>query len=367
MKRIVSLLLLLTVMLTACGKGAAPAQSTDPTGETVYGSGAPDVVGVCLPNNTDPHWQELAAALEEFLSQAGLSANVEYAGDDVSLQVSQVEAMVRQQVGCLVIAAIDSLPLNDVLLQAKRAGIPVIAYDRQLMLTDAVTAYVGFDSTQTGLSIADYIVAARQLETAQAESRSYTVEFFMGAGEDPNAQFIYEGIWNRLQPFLESGVLVCRTGRTAFEDVCVRDAGAAQDRCYGYLEAYYPEDVPDILIAATDEMAGAMWEALDASGRLPAESGPLITGLGATPEGVKQILAGKQSVTAYSDRSEQVKKCLTAVQTVMAGKSLAYLSTIYHNGLVFVPAFFATTTLVDGENYQEILVDGGVYTQEQLN
>lgn len=366
MKRMIALLLLLAVLLTACGKGADPARNTDPTEETVAALGGPDVVGVSLPNDADPRWQALATALENALSQAGLSAAMEYAADDVLQQAAQVEAMVRRQVGCLVIAAIDPLTLNDALQQAKQAGIPVIAYDRMLMLTDAVTAYVGFDSAQTGVAVADRIVRTRQLETAREEGRSYTVELFMGAGEDPNTQFLYEGIWSLLLPYVESGVLVCRSGRTTLEDVCVRDGTLAKKRMDMYLTEHYPEDVPDILIAASDEIAGALWDALEASGRLSAENLPLITGLGATEEGVERILAGQQCVTAYSDYPELTKHCVTAVQTVLSGEPLTQLPAACDNGLKLVPAFFADTSLVDEENYREVLVGRGIYTEDQF-
>ena len=363
MKRIIALLLLLAVSLTACGKGAAPVENTEQTVETVAAPGGPDVAGVSLPNDIDPRWQTLAATLEETMSRAGLSAVVEYAADDVTQQIAQVEAMVRRKVGCLVIAAIDPLPLSDVLQQAKQAGIPVIAYDRMLTLTDAVTAYVGFDSAQIGLSVANRIVQEKQLQTAQEEGRSYTVELFMGAGEDPNAHTFYEGVWSVLLPYIESGVLVCHSGRTAFEDVCVWDGDLATKRLEQYLRESYADSTPDILITGSDEIAGALWEALEASGRLPVDTLPLITGLGATAEGVKRILAGQQSITVYCSDPELIERCATATQMVLSGESLAHLSAACDNGQKLVPAFFADAQIVDGENYRRVLANSGIDTE----
>ena len=69
--------------------------------------------------------------------------------------------------------------------------------------------------------IAEYIVKAKNLETAKQENRSYSIEFFMGSPDDNNALFLYNGIMEVLQPYLDNGVLVCKTGRTSFQDTCI--------------------------------------------------------------------------------------------------------------------------------------------------
>ena len=68
----------------------------------------------------------------------------------------QLENYVGKGVDCLVIAAIDSGVLVNAEAQAKEAGIPIIAYDRLLMDTDAVSYYATFDNKGVGTVIGNY-------------------------------------------------------------------------------------------------------------------------------------------------------------------------------------------------------------------
>ena len=61
-------------------------------------------------------------------------------------QVSQVENMIANGDELLVVASIEGDSLGTVLAQAKEANIPVIAYDRLIMNTDAISYYATFDN-----------------------------------------------------------------------------------------------------------------------------------------------------------------------------------------------------------------------------
>ena len=94
---------------------------------------------------------------------------------------------------------------------------PVIAYDRLLMDTDAVSYYATFDNKAVGTLMAQYVEENMNLATAEAEGRTYTVELFMGSPDDNNAYFVYDGIMEVIQPYLDNGVLVCKSGQIDFE------------------------------------------------------------------------------------------------------------------------------------------------------
>ena len=59
--------------------------------------------------------------------------------------------MVTKKNQLLVIAAIDGVALKGALKDAKEANIPVIAYDRLLRETDAVSYYTTFDNFKVGV------------------------------------------------------------------------------------------------------------------------------------------------------------------------------------------------------------------------
>lgn len=371
MRRVFSLLLAVLLLLTLAGCGKDGAQSGGGSaGGRRPGNAEPDTdtVGICLPNDTDRRWLDDAAALTQQLEASGCAVVTEYAQDDPFLQASQIQAMISRPVVCLVVAAVDSLALTDVLQQAKEASIPVIAYDRLLMQTDAVSYYVGFDYQAMGVAMANHIVQAKQLETAQAESRSHTIEFFMGSPEDNNAFALYTGILQVLQPYLDSGVLVCVTGRTAFEDVCMQDwsGDLAVARCQSYLTEHYPETLPQILCAASDALAAGCVAALETAGHAPGETWPVIIGQGGDLAAAKRIVSGHQSMTVHTNPSTLIPDCVAAVKDVLDLATADTVDAGCHNGMQQVPAFFSGFTPVDSQNYREALVSSGIYTEEQL-
>ena len=95
-------------------------------------------VGVAMPTQSSERWINDGANMKKQLEALGYEVDLQYAEDDVQMQVSQIENMIASGVNCLVIASIDSSALVNVEEQAKNAGIPIIAYDRLLMDTDAV-------------------------------------------------------------------------------------------------------------------------------------------------------------------------------------------------------------------------------------
>jgi len=80
--------------------------------------------------------------------------------NDVQQQLSQVENMISGGCNVLVIAAIEGSSLGEALDMAKDAGIPVIAYDRLLMDSDAVSYYATFDNYKVGQVQGQYVIDA---------------------------------------------------------------------------------------------------------------------------------------------------------------------------------------------------------------
>ena len=94
--------------------------------------------------------------MKKELEAAGYEVDLQYASNDVSTQVSQLENQVANGCDLLVVASIDGSSLGEPLKQAKEAGIPVISYDRLLMNSDAVTYYATFDNYKVGQKQGEY-------------------------------------------------------------------------------------------------------------------------------------------------------------------------------------------------------------------
>ncbi len=373
-------------MLVGCGGGeAAPAAETAapaadeaaPAADEAPAADAPAAdaaeapaasggkkVGVAMPTQSSERWINDGANMKAQLEALGYEVDLQYAEDDVQAQVSQVENMIASGVNCLVIASIDSDALVNVEAQAKEAGIPIIAYDRLLMNTDAVSYYATFDNKGVGTAIGKYIEENAGLDPADPK----TIEFFMGSPDDNNAHMLYAGLMEVLQPYLDNGALVCKSGRTSFDDTCILrwSQETAQQNCENYLTGFYADEDLDICATAFDGFAYGCKAALEGAGYTDA-NWPMITGQDAELMATKNIISGKQTMSIYKDTRLLAEKCVTMVQAVLEGAEPEINDTEqYDNGKIVVPSYLCTPVAVDQSNYKEIIVDGGYYTEEQL-
>jgi len=372
-------------MVVGCGGGSsttteAPAEEApaeEATDETAEEAEAPAPVaageeggkiGVAMPTQSSERWIKDGQNMKAQLEELGYEVDLQYAEDDVQMQVSQIENMIASGAQCLVIASIDSSALVNVEAQAKEKNIPIIAYDRLLMDTDAVSYYASFDNKGVGVAIADYIVKAKDLEAAKEAGESYTIEFFMGSPDDNNAVLLHEGVMEVLQPYLDAGTLVCKTGRTSFQDTCILrwSQETAQQNCENYLTGFYADEDLDIACSAFDGFAYGIKAALEGAG-YTADNWPLITGQDAEVMAVKNMSEGKQTQTIFKDTGLLAEKCVTMVQAVLEGSEPEINDTeTYDNNVLVVPSYLCEPVSLDKDNYKELVIDSGYYTEEDI-
>ena len=363
---------MVATMLVGCGSNNASAPAADaPAAEkTEEKTDAPAAeangkkVGVAMPTQSSERWIKDGANMKEQLEALGYEVDLQYAEDDVQAQVSQIENMIAAGVNCLVIASIDSSALVNVEKQAKDAGIPVIAYDRLLMDTDAVSYYATFDNKGVGTAIGKYIVDNAGLDPANPQ----TIELFMGSPDDNNAHMLYAGLMEQIQPYLDDGSLVCKSGQLDFDsnNTLRWDQQTAMKRCEDLLTRYYADEELDICATAYDGLAYGCMAALEGAGYTEA-NWPLITGQDAELMATKHIISGKQTMSIAKDTRILASKCVTMVQAVLEGAEPEINDTEqYNNNVIVVPSYLCEPQPVDKNNYKEILVDTGYYTEEQL-
>ncbi len=390
MKRLLASILAMTMVfaLAACGGSggdssggsgasagsgdAADTGASSDSGDASTASGdnvgEGKTVALAMPTQSSQRWINDGDNMKKQLEALGYEVLLQYAEDDPQQQVSQIENFVGQQVDCIVIAAVDSGALTTVESQAKAAGIPIIAYDRLLMDTDAVSYYASFDNEGVGTAIGQYIKDAKKLDEAKAAGESYTIEFFMGSPDDNNAVLLHNGVMGVLQPYLDDGTLVCKTGRTSFEDTCILrwSQETAQQWCENYLAGFYADEDLDIACSAFDGFSYGIRAALEGAG-YTADNWPLITGQDAELMAVKNIISGHQTMSIYKDTRLLADKAVTMVNAVVNGTEPEVNdTTTYDNNVLVVPSYLCTPVAVDKSNYEELIVEGGYYTADQL-
>ncbi len=327
-------------------------------------------VGVAMPTQSSQRWIDDGDNIKKELEALGYEVDLQFAEDDVQMQVSQIENLITNGADCLVIAAIDSSALVNVLGEAKKNDIPVIAYDRLLMDTDAVSYYATFDNEGVGVAIGTYIEDKMELATAEEEGRSYNIEYFMGSPDDNNAVFLDRGVNKVLDPYLESGVLVCQSGQTDFAQTNTLrwSQETAQKRCEDILSGFYADgEHLDIVASAFDGLSYGVSAALTGAGYSPGDDWPIITGQDAELMAVKNIISGNQTMTIFKDTRVLAEKAVTMVEAVLEGKEPEINDTdTYNNNVITVPSYLCTPVPVDVENYEEVLIDSGYYSADEF-
>lgn len=141
-----------------------------------------------MPTQDLQRWNQDGSNMKSQLEAAGYEVDLQYANNDVATQVSQLENMILGGCKVLVVASIDGSALGTVLAQAKGEGIPVIAYDRLIMKSDAVSYYATFDNYKVGTIQGKFI--EEKLGLAEGKG-PFNIELFAGSPDDNNALYFF--------------------------------------------------------------------------------------------------------------------------------------------------------------------------------
>ncbi|HEV7291220.1 MAG TPA: multiple monosaccharide ABC transporter substrate-binding protein [Devosia sp.] len=327
------------------------------------------LIGIAMPTQSSLRWisdgNELKAALEE----KGYTVDLQYAEDDIPNQLSQVENMVTKGAEALVIASIDGTTLSAVLDQAAAQDIPVIAYDRLIRESENVNYYTTFDNFQVGVLQANSLV--KGLEERFPDQKPWNVELFGGSPDDNNAFFFYDGAMSVLQPLIDSGDIVIKSGQQGMDTVGTLrwDGAVAQARMDNILSANYSDgSVVHGVLAPYDGLSRGIISSLRGVGYGSGDQQwPVITGQDAEAPSVKAIIAGEQYSTVYKDTRELARVTADLVDTVVQGGEPEGLdTTTYDNGVKVVPSILLTPYEVNAENYKELVIDSGYLTEAEI-
>ena len=321
-------------------------------------------VGVAMPTQSLQRWNQDGANMKAQLEAAGYEVDLQYANNDVAAQVSQIENMLLGGAEVLVIASIDGGALDTVLGLAKDAGVPVIAYDRLLTGTSNVDYYTTFDNYGVGVIQGQYIVEKFDLENTD---KVYNIEFTAGSPDDNNAGLFFAGAFDTLKPYIDAGKLVCVSGQTEFEVVATPawKSETAQARMDNILTGFYADGTKlDICLCSNDSTALGVTNSLVNFG-YTAEDIPVITGQDCDVNNTKNMIAGLQAMSVFKDTRTLAAQTVQMVTDILEGKTPETNAT-YANGVMDVPAFNCTPVFADLGNYEELLLESGYYTADQL-
>ncbi|TQL03484.1 sugar-binding protein [Cellulomonas sp. SLBN-39] len=365
----------LVLGLAACGGG----DDGDAPGGDETTAAPTATVGIAMPTKTSERWIRDGDALVAELEELGYEADLNFADDDVELQLEQIDAMIEADVDAIVVAAIDGTSLGEQLEAAEAAGIPVIAYDRLLRDTGDLDFYVTFDNYAVGVAQAKALLAGLGLvdwagvPTDTAPTGPLNVELFAGSLDDNNAFFFWQGAIDTLEPYFEDGTLVVKSGQTEIEQTAILrwSEDGAKARMDELLAAHY-SDGSEIaaVLSPYDGISRGIITSLQEAGMGPtlADGLPVVTGQDAEAASVLLMQEGVQSSTVFKDTRRLAHFAALAVESYVNGEEPEPNDTTsYDNGVEVVPAYLLDVESVYLEDITTQLLDSGYLTQEQID
>ncbi|MFI3214003.1 MAG: sugar-binding protein [Eubacteriales bacterium] len=321
-------------------------------------------IGISMPTQDLQRWNQDGDNMKSEFEAAGYTVDMQYAANDTATQVSQIETMIANGSDVLVIAAIDGESLGTVLDQAEAAGIPIIAYDRLIMGSEAVSYYATFDNYMVGTVQGQYIEETLDLANA---TETFTMEITAGDPGDNNALYFYQGAIDVLQPYIDNGTIVITSGQTAFADVATDlwSTETAQSRMDSILASYYSDGTNlDIALCSNDSTCLGVVNSLEAG---YAGTWPVVTGQDCDVANVMNILEGQQSMSVFKDTRTLAAQTVVMVTQMINGETVDVNDTeTYDNGAYVVPSFLCEPVFCDASNYETILIESGYYSLEDL-
>lgn len=365
----------LVVSLAGCAAGGS-APGGGGSAAPAAGASKGGLVGVAMPTKSSERWIQDGNALKAQLEAAGFTVDLQYAEDKIPTQVSQIENMVTKGAVALIIAAIDGTTLTSVLDSAASSNIKVIAYDRLLRDTNAVSYYATFDnklvgnqqawSVLNGLGLTD--LTGKALPNAPAGP--FNIELFAGSLDDNNAFFFFNGAMEVLKPYIDKGTLVVKSGQTDINAVATLrwDGQTAQSRMENILTSSYSGGSKvNAVLSPYDGISRGIISALTSNGYKVGSGFPIISGQDAELDSVKAINSGEQYATIFKDTRELAKQAVTMTVDVLNGKTPQVNNTTdYDNGKKVVPSYLLQPVIVVKSNLTKVLVDSGYWKQSQI-
>ncbi|MER7518378.1 multiple monosaccharide ABC transporter substrate-binding protein [Streptomyces sp. NPDC126499] len=356
---------LFTTLLAGCGQEARGGSRYQPD------KGKGGTIGLALPTKASERWIADGENMAEQFRKAGYQTDLQYGDDKVENQIAQIENMITKGRRLLVIAAIDGAALTDVLRRAHDAGIPVISYDRLIMGTEHVDYYASFDNERVGELQARYIVDKLRLGApARTGTKPYDIELFAGSPDDNNTRYFWNGAMKVLQPYLDSGQLVVRSGQTRMNQATTLrwDGGTAQRRMDDLISKNYGAESVDAVLSPYDGISIGIISALRSAGYgTPGHPLPVVTGQDAELASVKSIMRGEQTQTVFKDTRKLAARAVAMGDAVLNGREPEVNNVKdYDNGKKTVPAYLLDPVSIDRTNTQ-LLVREGYFTAGQLS
>ena len=341
---IVSAVLLLALVLTACGAAGKPK------------------VGLSFSDFATERWKNEQVLMEKLLKEKGYDVIWQQADHDVKLQNDQIDNMIAQGVKGLIIVAEDGDAAATAVQKAAKAGVKVIAYDR-LIKDPGIAAYLSFNNEDVGKNQGEGVMNAL-MASYDASKGPAKVAKLGGSPTDNNAILFRKGQDSVVDQYVKDGKIEI----VADQWVDNWDAANANKLMENILTAQ--QNKIDAVVASNDGTALGALTALKAqglAGKVP------ISGQDATADGCNSIVKGELTVSILKDIRNLTPAAVDLMDKLIKGQSDPNLKDYTLAELTNDPkyqgsvkGFFLPVQQVNKDNVYDLCVKNGFQSYDDV-
>lgn len=300
-------------------------------------------IGMSFDSFVIERWQRDRDVFVSTAKEMGAEVNVQNANGNIEEQKKQIMYFIEQNVDVIVIICIDADTLSEEVKKAKNAGIKVIAYDRIIRDAD-LDLYISFDNATVGEQMGSTLVEA-------------------GIGEGSNVVMIGGSLKDYNVPVLEEGFIKVmeENGATIIDGTHCDGwkAEIASDYVYENIDTISKADA---IMCGNDNIASRVVAALSEqrlAGRIQ------VTGQDADLEACQRIVEGTQLMTVFKPVDTLAKQAAECAIKLAKNEDINTEQTM-NNGSFDVPYISLTPIPVTKENIDEIIINSGFHTKEDV-
>ena len=192
-------------------------------------------------------WAIDLANLEDAMATYGIKTTSYVApetAEGAMQQVEQLRTAINDGVEYIVLTTIDYQKINESGLLQQHPDVKVVCHDRFIFDNPYIAYFSSTDTKEVGRTQASFL-----LDHFNASGKaSMTLEILQGPETDCNAKDYYDGAMELLQKYIDSGKLVVKSGKTAYNDVMADswnvedEKKAMKDRLSSYAEGECPDN-----------------------------------------------------------------------------------------------------------------------------
>lgn len=303
-------------------------------------------IGMSIDDLRLERWQKDRDIFTKKAEALGAKVLVQSANGDDAAQISQIENMLNKNVDVLVIIPHNGDVLSNVIAEAKKEGVKVLAYDRLINNAD-LDFYVSFDNEKVG-----------ELQAAAIVEKKPEGNYFLMGGSpvDNNAKLFRKGQMKVLQPLIDSGKIKV-VGDQWVDSWLAEKALQIMENA---LTAN--KNNIDAVVASNDATAGGAIQALSAQGL----SGKVaISGQDADLAAIKRIVEGTQTMTVYKPITNLADKA-AEIAVALGKESKIESNAKLNNGLKEVDAYLLDPIVVTKDNIDSTVIKDGFHSKEAV-